>query len=185
MTFGPSSSLERIGVEAFGAVEDWDCEPATCGLVEISIPDGVRELCDGCFKGCRSLRRVIFGPSSSLERIGVEAFVSGQGFLWPTPCGLVETSIPDGVHELCKDCFKGCESLRRVIFGPSSSLERIGVWCFRESGVEEVCVPDGVRELCDGCFKGCESLRRVTFGPSSSLERIGFHAFPRNVASSA
>ena len=36
------------------------------GLVEISIPDSVRELCDGCFKGCSSLRRVTFGPSSSL-----------------------------------------------------------------------------------------------------------------------
>ena len=44
-----------------------------CGLVEISIPDRVRELCEGCFKGRSSLRRVIFGSSSSLERIVVEA----------------------------------------------------------------------------------------------------------------
>ena len=62
-----------------------------------------------------------------------------------------------------------------MTFGPSS-LERIGVSCFEESGVEEVAVPDGVRELYDSCFKGCSSLHRVTFGPSSSLERIGFHA---------
>ena len=70
MTFGPSSSLERIGVEAFGAV-DVDGESTPCGLEEIRIPDSVRELCDGCFKGCKGLRRVTFGPSSSLERIGL------------------------------------------------------------------------------------------------------------------
>ena len=140
--------------------------------VEMSIPDGVRELCDGCFKGLSGLRRVTFGPSSSLERIGVEAFgaVREQGKY--KPCGLVEISIPAGVRELCDGCFKGCSSLRRVTFSPSSSLERIGVSCFKRTGVESVAVPDSVRELCDGCFKGCSSLRRVTFGPSSSLEWI-------------
>ena len=43
-------------------------------MEEVSIPDGVRELCDDCFSGCGSLRRVNFGSSSSLERIGVECF---------------------------------------------------------------------------------------------------------------
>ena len=95
---------------------------------EVSVPDGVRELCDGCFKGCWRLRRVTFGPSSSLERIGVEAFgaVRPEGFGQSTPCGLEEISIPDGVRELCDGCFKGCSRLRRLTFGPSSSLERIG-----------------------------------------------------------
>ena len=127
VTFGPSSSLERIGVEAFGAVQLFD-QDTPCAFEEISIPDSVRELCDGCFKGCSSLRRVTFGPSSSLERIGVEAFgaVRPEGFGQSTPCGLEEISIPDGVRELCDGCFKGCSSLRRVTFGPSSSLERIG-----------------------------------------------------------
>ena len=80
-----------------------------------------------------------------------------------------EVSIPNNVRELCDGCFRGCVGLRRVTFGPSVSLERIGVSCFEESGVEEFAVPDGVRELCDGCFRVCKGLRRVTFGPSSSL----------------
>ena len=96
---------------------------------------------------------------------------------------LRHVSIPNNIRELCDDCFKGCKSLRRVNFGSSSSLERIGVSCFEGSGVEEVSIPDGVRELCDDCFKGCKSLRRVTFGSSSSLERIGFGAFPKSVSS--
>ena len=75
--------------------------------------------------------------------------------------------IPDGVREFCDRCFNECKSLRRVTFGSSSSLERIGDSCFDFSGVEEVSIPDGVRELRDRCFKGCESLRWMTFGSSS------------------
>ena len=64
-----------------------------------------------------------------------------------------------------------------MTFGPSSSLERIGVSSFEDSGVEEVSVPDSVHELCNGCFKDCSSLHRVTFGYSSLLERIGVSCF--------
>ena len=65
VTFGSSSSLERIGVSCFEG----------SGVEEVSIPDSVRELCDNCFRGCRDLRRVTFGSSSSLERIGFRAFL--------------------------------------------------------------------------------------------------------------
>ena len=70
---------------------------------------------------------------------------------------ILAVSIPNNVSELCDGCFKGCKGLHRVTFGPSSSLERIGVSCFEGSGVKAVSVPDSVRELCDGCFKGCLS----------------------------
>ena len=69
-----------------------------------------------------------------------------------------DVSIPDGVRELCHGCFYSCKSLRRVNFGSSSLLKRIGVECFGWSGVEDVSIPDGVRELCDRCFKGCTNL---------------------------
>ena len=92
--------------------------------------------------------------------------------------------IPNNVRELCDRCFRWCWRLRRVTFGSSSSLEWIGVSCFRGSGVEDVSIPDGVHELCDCCFSWCEVLRRVNFGSSSSLGRIGFGAFPRSVSCS-
>ena len=147
-------SLERIGVEAFGAV--WGVvQPTPCGLEEIRIPDSVRELCDGCFKGCSRLRRVTFGPSSSLERIGVEAFGAVQAGGQSTPCGLEEISIPNGVRELCDDCFKRCKSLRRVTFGPSSSLERIGADCFYRCGLVEFEIPASLRKIGGGAFGEC------------------------------
>ena len=75
MTFGPSSSLERIGASCFEgtAVED------------VQIPDSVRELCDFALYGCESLRRVTFGSSSSLERIGDLCFAGSRLIGFETP----------------------------------------------------------------------------------------------------
>ena len=66
--------------------------------------------------------------------------------------------IPNNVHELCDRCFYKCESLRRVNFGSSSLLERIGDSCFKGSGVEEVSIPDRLRELCKGCFPAANEV---------------------------
>lgn len=57
VTFGALSSLERIGAGAFsGGPMDID---SVCKIEEISIPDGVHELCDCTFFGCKSLRHVL------------------------------------------------------------------------------------------------------------------------------
>ena len=167
VTFGSSSWLERIGTRCF----------AECGLIQFRIPDTVGSIDSGAFGECRLPGGIICGDdccfcafaglvlSHDCERCicsyGVSSFVS----------------IPDSVRELCQGCFIWCKSLRRVIFGSSSSLERIGVSCFKWSGLEEVSIPDSVHELCDGCFRRCGSLRRVTFGSSPSLERIGVSCF--------
>ena len=66
--FGRCSSLERVGVEAFSGVV------RGCPIKAVSIPDGVRELCDRCFAGCRSLSYLRFGACRSLESIGADSF---------------------------------------------------------------------------------------------------------------
>ena len=45
---------------------------------ELSIPDSVRELCDRCFKGCRSLLAATLGSPSHLERIGAKCFTGSN-----------------------------------------------------------------------------------------------------------
>ena len=177
----------------------WKC-------AHVSVPDSVSELCDHCFSGCSSLRRITFSASSRLERIGVEAFswkVKSACNLWKVRgCPLEEIFIPGGVRELGDRCFSGCHSLRRVMFGSSSRLERIGVEAFSWTKIrftsgakrgkqnprrrrllvlgcllKDIFVPDNVREIGDRCFSGCRCLRRVVFGSSSRLERIGVEAF--------
>ena len=60
------------------------------GVEDVSIPDGVYELGSCCFKGCKNLLRVTFGPSSSLVRISCSCFFHA---------GVEEVSIP-GVYDL-------------------------------------------------------------------------------------
>ena len=78
------------------------CWSSTCvthalqQLRDVSIPNNVRELCDHCFKECRSLCRVTFGSSPLLERIGSHCFAFS---------GIKEVSIPDSVRVLCECCF--------------------------------------------------------------------------------
>ena len=163
MNFGPSSSLEQIGTLCF----------AGSGLFDFEIPNTVGAIGGGAFGECRL-------SGGFLCRDGCRFRVL-DGLVLSHDCELCYCSygvlssvfIPDSVRELCDGCFRSCLSLRRVLFGCSSSLERIGVECFQGSGVEDVSIPDSVRELCDGCFGWCKSLRRVNFGTSSSLERIG------------
>ena len=65
----------------------------------MSIPDGVRELCDECFKGCKHRRCVTFGPLSSLERISAQWFAS---------CGLAEFEMPMSVRSTGGGAFGEC-----------------------------------------------------------------------------
>ena len=98
--------------------------PRNSKICEVSIPNSVIELGDQCFRRCRKLLRVIFGASSSLERIGVGCF---------RRTGICEVSIPDSVIELCDQCFLHCHHLEYVMIRASSSLERIGCECFGDT----------------------------------------------------
>ena len=150
--------------------------PVFCGfppvpgsiIREIHVPDGVHELPDQCFSGCKNLRCVAFGKDATLERICFKAF---------TGSSLEEIRIPDSVRELCRYCFAYCDTLRCVVFGMNSKLECIGEHAFQGTDLKTINIPDSVRELCDSCFFRCESLRLATFGMASSLERIGDCAF--------
>ena len=153
----------------------------------VFIPSGVRELGDHCFHECRDLSRVHIPSSSTIERIGKEAFCCFMG----KSSLLREIDIPDSVRVIDDECFRESKYLSRVTFGPSSRLERIGVASFSMTGVTEIHIPDSVKELGDGCFFKCLQLTRVTFSRNSSLRSIGTQCFqasglevfrlPRNV----
>ena len=95
---------------------------------------------------------------------------------------LREVSISNNVRSLLQRVRESSSREFWLLIVASSSLERIGDYCFDGSGVEEARIPDGVRELRDGCFKECKGLRRVNFGSLLSLERIGFQAFLRSLS---
>ena len=152
MNFGSSSLLERIGVECFDG----------SGVEDVSIPDGVCQLCEGCFDGCDSLHYVNFGSSSSLERIGTRCFASSEllDFEIPSAVG----AIGGGVFGECPlsggfSCRDGCHV--RALNGLVLSHDCEICYCSYDV-LSSVCIPNGVHELCDFCFYKCKSLRRLS-----------------------
>ena len=82
----------------FGAVLGWLFGSTPCGVVEISIPDGVYWLRDGCFKRCKSLRRPL--------RIGTQCFSNHSS--WRQPMSQSH-SVWQSLWYVttCNRCFKG------------------------------------------------------------------------------
>ena len=93
----------------------------------MSIPDGVRELCDSYFKGCKKFLRVNFGSSSSLEWIGALCFAGS---------GLLDFEIPSTAGAIGGGAFDECRlsgsvlprwlPLYGVVQGTVSQLPRGG-----------------------------------------------------------
>ena len=174
ITFHECSVLKRIGEEAFTGMAD-----NACRLTEIYIPDSVEELCDSCFFECTSLSRIIFGPQSSLKRLGQRLFFGIYHSYAPR---LTEIRIPDRVETIGEECFSSCPLLSQVIFGECSSLKVIGRSAFSgdcEYGcpLGRIRIPDSVTRLRSGCFRGCQLLSCVSFGDASVLRKIGACAF--------
>ena len=70
-------SVRRVVPISVGNPTDYQCwcaESQDDVLRVVSFPNCVREVSDHCFAWCCSLRVVVFGVSSLLERIGVDAF---------------------------------------------------------------------------------------------------------------
>ena len=95
-------------------------------------------------------------PASFTQILHCKIFESYQAFR-----GVEEFSVPDGVRELCDGCFEGCSSVRRVTFGPSSLLERIGALCYYGCGLVEFKIPVSVRAIGRGAFGECELTRGI------------------------
>ena len=137
---------------------------------EVSIPNRVRELCERCFFDCKSLTRVIFVPQSSLEHIGVEAFLGTN---------ISEMAIPDSVRVLDDRCFSCCKCLFRVTFGEQSSLEHIGSNAFYGTRIGEFSFPQHISGTGGGCFFECKALSRVHLCESLRLQAIEVSLFGR------
>ena len=168
ITFGPQSSLKRLGASLFfGVYHNY-----ACPLREIRIPDRVEIIEDSCFYSCPELSSVMFGERSSLKVIGPRAF-SGD---CDCGCPLGSIQIPDSVERLCSGCFSGCSFLSCVSFGEAPVLRRIDCDVFCNCSLNEIRIPDTVTKLGAWCFR-FSHLSRVTFGESSSLKRIGTGCF--------
>lgn len=130
-TFSGCSNLEHIEVEernsSFASVDGVLFKKNKEHLIRCPegvadtylVPDGVKEICDGAFKNCTKLRKIIL--PNSLEKIGEAAFAGCDG--------LTSIIIPSGVAGMGKSAFVSCENLKKVCL--PNSLKSIGGRAFR------------------------------------------------------
>lgn len=143
--FGKNSQLEIIDYCAF-----YDCR----SLKSITIPASVKELRYGAFMNSHerdwddyakfenvfSLTTVKFAEGSKLETIGEYAFQLQKG--------IKSIEIPDGVTEIGKGAFIGCESL------------------------VDVTIPDSVTEISESVFSMCSD--NLTIHASSNSRAAAY-----------
>ena len=92
-----NSALTEISDEAFDGCEH---------LAELTIPENIKQIGYGAFRGCRSLQKVTF--NTGLEKIGDNAFEDCTS--------LREVYIPGTVEDFGHHVFMGCNALKSIEF---------------------------------------------------------------------
>lgn len=69
--------------------------------------------------------------------------------------------IPRSVVTIGRSAFRGCKSLKRVLFPNDSALETIEGECLRESRIEEFLAPPSLKRIEVSVFSQCYSLKKV------------------------
>ena len=154
--------------------------------VEIVIPEGVTDIVNSAFDGCRSLKEITI--PEGVKKIGVYAFrecerltsvtlpssLTSIGYGAFCNTGLTSITIPEGVTDIGISAFHECERLTSVTL--PSSLTYIEESAFGGCrSLKEITIPEGITEISYRAFGGCERLTSVTL--PSSLTRIGWEAF--------
>lgn len=155
-------------------------------LVNIVIPDDVKEIGYNAFEGCTSLKRIAL--PKSIKKIEWCTFANCDN--------LSDIIIPDGVEDIDFSAFKGCVNIKeltipesykydkkhvnRTINGDLKNLEKpiFNSTVFLSMPVQSkghFIIPEGIKVIARGAFRRCRELTSVTLPNSLSL--IGDFAF--------
>ena len=142
-------------------------------VTNITLPNSVIELGEGCFSGCTRLKTVTL--PKKITKLPNACFVGCYN--------LESLTLPEGITELGDGCFNICENIVSITL--PKSVTKLGEACFAVcSSLESITLPEGVTEIKDNCFSSCSSLKSITlpegvteikdgcFSGCSSLESI-------------
>ena len=168
ITFQSGSRLKSIGENAFS-----HCS----GLMDIEIPNSVRNIGKYAFYRCTSLTKITFQSSSRLESIGENAF---------SYCSeLTSIEIPASVWSIGDYAFDYCSSLAEIKVAQENkkytSQDALGKEYNAIMTIDrkellrgcskETIILNGVTSIGDSAFCSCRELTNITI--TDSVESIG------------
>lgn len=138
-------------------------------IFSVKLPESVVEIKENAFDGCTELETI--NLPDGMENIGAKAFLECAS--------LRKVKIPENVFTLKKLVFGDCKKLSDIEF--NKSLRAIGEWAF--SGCSEIVslkLPENVKRIEKYAFKGCNRL--VDLEICEKVEIIGENAFSECVS---
>ena len=134
------------------------------GLTSVTIPDGVTGIWGEAFLGCSRLTGITL-PASVTE-IGRGAFEGCSG--------LADIALPAGLTEIGNSAFSGCGCLTGITL--PAGVRKIGDAAFKDCGrLTGMTLPAGVAIIGAWAFAGCSGITAVTI--PASVTSVGGGAF--------
>ena len=135
-------------------------------LIELVIPDSIKEIKNYAFWGCSSLTSIII--PNSVTSIGESAFYGCSG--------LTSVTIPNSVTSIGGRAFSGCSGLTSVTI--PNSVTSIGESAFYGcSGLTSVTIPTSVTSIGYSAFYRCTGLTSVIFN-AENCKTMGSESSP-------
>ena len=133
------------------------------GITSIVLPKNLATLGASVFSDCNNLQNIsIASGNTNFTIIDNVIYNKDQTILvyyFPLKTDTSYT-MPNTVIELPDEVFANVTNLKNITL--SSSLERIGRYAFRNSGITSIEFPTTVAEIGQGAFMECSSLESVT-----------------------
>lgn len=135
------------------------------GLLEITLPAGLKAIGNNAFNGCFALRNEVTIPAG-VETIGNYAFAGCRNAKF-------NPALPETLTAIGDYAFQNCANLYAVTL--PASLQTIGAHAFEASNVQEAVLPAGLKTIGAYAFRHCSNITRVTL--PDGLTTLGEGAF--------
>ena len=135
------------------------------GLLEITLPAGLKAIGNNAFNGCFALRNEVTIPAG-VETIGSNAFAGCRNAKF-------NPALPETLTAIGDYAFQNCANLYAVTL--PASLQTIGDHAFEASNVQEAVLPAGLKTIGAYAFRHCSNITRVTL--PDGLTTLGEGAF--------
>ena len=137
------------------------------GLLEITLPAGLKAIGNNAFRGCFALRNEVTIPAG-VQTIGSYAFSGCRNAKF-------NPALPETLTAIGDYAFQNCANLYAVTL--PASLQTIGGYAFYASSIQKIVLPEGLFSLGDGAFWFCKALETADFVNSMDIISIPSNAF--------